>query len=406
MAFTAEQKKAHRKKKKAEEELQKQAQKRKIMETRIPDNKLKKPLDKHKVGVPKDDCGAHQKALNCHAIPFDNSVNEVQLTFNGEGEDMSGKSVLKHKLKKGDFSVGLVHEGDWKAKSCIAGKGQRKMSLKSEEHCSFLLTVKEALHPLVDSTLGPLMEDTMRVSVLRGASTLAHTDSCKGNADNWLCIPQEPGVEPGHLSHDVFPIFKHSVVTIDGKFCVPHSCSFASGECKCIGENPDLPGKPIYFSFQHDITDQMQPCGNLGCGVVGWKVNGSIQIVDDCEEACLCNTTPLIFEEVTWKELLADAGKNRVFEKPRKRIRSMAKTDTWMSFHASKCRHWWCGNPMTLRIHVFFRTIQQCTPTSIVCKKGSNKINYIDATDKNNWKIFKKTRKGSPRKWHPVNNCN
>ena len=92
MPFTAEEKKAHRKKKKAEEELQKQVQKRKTMETRIPDNKLKKPLDKDKVGAPMDDCGAHQKALNCHAIPFDNSVNEVQLTFNGEGEDISGPS--------------------------------------------------------------------------------------------------------------------------------------------------------------------------------------------------------------------------------------------------------------------------------------------------------------------------
>ena len=133
MPFTAEEKKAHRKKKKAEEELKKQAQKKRIMETRIQDNKLKKPLDKHKVGIPRDDHGAHQKALNYHAIPMDNSVNEVQLTFNGEGEDMSGKSIMKYKLKKGDFSVGCVYEGDWKAKSCIAGKGQRTMSLESVE---------------------------------------------------------------------------------------------------------------------------------------------------------------------------------------------------------------------------------------------------------------------------------
>ena len=132
MPFTAEQKKAHRQKKKLEEEKLKEEQKKRIMLTRVPENKHKKPLKKHKVGNPSDDYGGHQKALNYHAIPMDKSLKEVQLTFKGGVDDMPA-NMRKYKLKQGDCTVGFVYEGDWKAKSCTAGKGQRTMSQESEK---------------------------------------------------------------------------------------------------------------------------------------------------------------------------------------------------------------------------------------------------------------------------------
>ena len=48
---------------------------------------------------------------------------------------------------------------------------------------------------------------------------------------------------------------------------------------------------------------------------------------------------------------------------------------------------------MTLRVHVFFRTLRQATPTSNVNRNGKYKINYVDASDPHNWKVFQKVGK-------------
>ena len=178
-------------------------------------------MPKAKVGKASDDHGGHQKALNFCAVPWEDNCNEIQLSLGGSSEEMAGIAICPT-MKKGDCTIGMVHEGDWKAKSSIAGNGQRKMCLKSEKHCPFLCTTKEILLPKLESTLAHLTDDAMRVNLLRGATTLPHNDSHKGNSNNWFCTPKEPRVEPGHLVCDTFPKFKHSVVKTDGKLCTPH----------------------------------------------------------------------------------------------------------------------------------------------------------------------------------------
>ena len=52
------------------------------------------------------------------------------------------------KQKTGQLAIGLVCEGDWKAKSEMAGKGKRVRCLDSEKKNDFLKAVKRAIHPL------------------------------------------------------------------------------------------------------------------------------------------------------------------------------------------------------------------------------------------------------------------
>ena len=97
----------------------------------------------------------------------------------------------------------------------------------------------------------------------------------------------------------------------------------------------------------------------------------------------------------TWKQVIGFAEMDRVYKKPRRRQFYLDKTNTWIEFEATMYRHWWVGDPMTLRIHAFFRTIRQATTSSNVIRRG-NRINYIDAVDFNNWKIHVKGQ------WEPT----
>ena len=263
----------------------------------------------------------------------------------------------------------------------MAGNGERTRCLKSEEHIEFLWQVKAMLLPLVDDSLKCWIDDSLRVNYIRGASTLSHTDSYKGNTTNFMFIAKEEGVEPGWLCYETWPVFKTSVVKLFGRLFVPHSYSEACNECKCIGLAPNGKG-PMYYVFPASVTDLMEPHGKLDYGVVGWTVNGYIQLVPEYEGVCLC-TAPLNFYGLKWDQLMENASekKNRVYKKPHIRTVRLDKVNQWMEFRAYSFRYWWVGNPMTLRCHAFFRIFRQNPTSSNVNRKGQCKINYVDATD-------------------------
>ena len=370
-----------------------------MLQTRPSDKTLKSPYKKEDVGKATVDYGGHQKALH---FLMPKEASEYRLTMNSDPPEAMSSGNVEHTLtntksttKVGSLSIGLVYEGDWKASSYMAGNGKRKMCQKSEEHLDFLNTIKEMLSGEVHPSLKILMDDTLRVNCLRGARTKPHTDSYKGNAPNFMFIAPENSVEdPGYLCYDVFPVFKHSVVKLFGQYFVPHSYSEASKECKCIGPNPLDPSKPIYYIFPNGIIDHMQPYGNLTFGIVGWKASGLLQIVEKYEDACLYKKSQ--FNEYTWAQVIEFAGKDLVHEKPRKRIVKLSEVGVWHKFEATMYRHWWCGNPMTLRFHAFFRTLRQSTPTANIYRKGK-KINYVDASAPDKWYMHQS------EKWQDIN---
>ena len=362
------------------------AQKRKSDAARLqavapPNKALKAPPQPKNVGVNTIDYGGHYKALN---FPLQKGCfTEVRLCYqqpknhsNYPSTEAMNDEITEVVLKKmGDLSIGLCYEGDWKAKSRIAGNGKRLFCLDSEKWMSFLKEIEREISPILHPTLRIVIDETMRVNVLCGAVTLAHTDSFRGNTPNLLYIVWEKGIDPGWLVYDLFPRFKVSVVTIDGNYYVPHSYSQASDELRCVGENPNKPGHPYYFVFPSSFIDKCQPVGDLPYGIVGWKANGDIQVVPEFEEVCVYKS-PLIFQTYKWDRIIADAKQNPS-QKPRKRLVALNKTNTWMSFKAYVYRHWWVGNNMVTRYHVFFRSVRQ-TPTSSNIIRNGERVNYID----------------------------
>lgn len=248
MPWSAKRKREERAKKRAIANVKKKREGSKLV-SHTPPLKALRTYQKKDLGG-KMDYGGHHKALN---FPLDNQYTEVRLSFM-ETEEMSPTQSKKDHLmlRVGDLALGLAYDGDWKAKSTIAGNGERTLCKKSEKYLPFLLQVKKMVSPLVDSQQVELIDDTLRCNVLCGARTKGHTDSYRGNTPNLLFIVDNPGAAPGWLCYDTFPVFKASIVKIDGGFYIPHSYSEASQECRCIGEDPKRPGFP-FFLFSHMI---------------------------------------------------------------------------------------------------------------------------------------------------------
>ena len=374
MPWTKEQKRAHRASQRAAAANKRKADVAALAAVAPPNSALKKPPAPKDIGNNLKDYGGHYKGLN---FPLEKGTfSEVRISKDSFLEPMHGSGSDGFVLKKmGDLCIGLCYDGDWKAKSRLAGKGKRKYCLDSEKWLDFLFEVKRQLHPLLHSTLQPLIDETMRLTVLCGAMTLGHTDSFRGNTPNALYICWTAGEPLGWLTYDLFPRFKASVVIIDGKFYIPHSFSEASDELRCIGENPKKPGFPIYYLFPSSYLDKCLPYGDLPYCVVGWLVSGEIQVVHDYGETAMYQK-PLTFQTYTWEYILRDAKDNRA-TKPRNRLVKLNKVNEWMLFDAYRYRHWWSGNNMITRYHAFFRSIRQTPTSSNIIRKG-DRMNFIN----------------------------
>ena len=403
MAFTAEHKRELRKKKKEAEQAKKYEQGTEMLEMAPPLKLLKAPYKKKDLGKANVDYGGHQKALNFPEMH--EGVQQVLLSLDAQQwlkEDcpcqLQSAAPQSSENRIGSLTIGLVYESGFKEKSRYAGRGKRKMCEVSEQYLLFLQKVREMLMPMLHPTLQIVVDETMRVNILCGAKTLAHTDSFRGNTPNGLYIVQQQGLVPGYLCYDPFPKFKYSLVKLRGKLYIPHSFSEASNECRCIGEHPYQPNKPYYYVFPASVIDSMEPHGEFDLGVVGWTADGRLQYVPSYEEVCVY-TAPMTFHTMTWNEAVAKA--KPVSKKPWKRVVVLKKLNTWMLFKAYMYRHWWVGNHMTLRYHVFFRSIREVPTSSNVNRKGQ-KINYVDARDLSCWKIHDRLT----LKWSPIGAAN
>lgn len=171
MPWSKERKREERlkKKRKVLEEALKMGQK--LEKEAPPAKSLRTPHTQDNVGKNTVDYGGHHLALNFPTTV--GSANEIQLSLQGECSSMNSSTSLETIVQKiGDLSIGLVCDGDWKAKSKLAGKGQRKMCEASEKFLQFLLSVKAMLTPMVEPSLAGVVDETLRVNCLQGARTL------------------------------------------------------------------------------------------------------------------------------------------------------------------------------------------------------------------------------------------
>jgi len=124
-------------KKQREEEAQKELDETMLAEAPKTAAVLKPPMPV-KARKKGGDCGNPQATLN-----FQLPEHVSSIAFDGTGEEPEGDE----KQKIGQLAIGLVYEGDWKAKSKMAGKGQRVRCLDSEKNIDFLKAVKRPFIP-------------------------------------------------------------------------------------------------------------------------------------------------------------------------------------------------------------------------------------------------------------------
>jgi hypothetical protein len=338
-----------------------------------------------------------------------NWEREIKLGVNGDDDDHEDHDPHKDALKIGDMTIGLAYETDNKKNARTCGQGVRKLCRDSERHIAFLRKIEEQLKYKVHRTLRWLMDDTLRCNIIRGARTIDHTDTFKGNHYNWLYIDSTSvaeGESPGCLVYDLFPRFRYSVIKLDGKYYIPKHYSGAADEVVLIGENPKKPGYPIYHIFPKNAIDRMEPVGDLPFGVVGWKANGDIQVIPEWEDVCLYESP---FNPLTYKwDVVIQFALERPATKPKKRYILLNEMDKWQRFKAYMYRHWWIGNHLTTRFHVYFRSIRCATTSANVIRNGKGKPNFIShklvvKPKSQNKKVGTKSQKSTPKRRSPRN---
>jgi hypothetical protein len=220
--------------------------------TTVPLQALIKP-NKKKLHVTTGDYGGHELGLN---YPY----SEIQNGNIGE-------------IRVGGISIGLMYEGDFKAKN------GRIRCLKSDKLLHYLESVASCLRLIVPPELLEFLR-TLRVNVLRGAATLSHTDSFKGVTKNYLLIQDDGlcGGKRGGLVVDLFPLFRCSIVTYEGNFYIPMKISQATNTLTMIGFG-DRASEPLgketssatWYQFDYSVAQKLAAYGNLPFAVIGVK---------------------------------------------------------------------------------------------------------------------------------------
>jgi hypothetical protein len=225
----------------------------------VPLKFLLKP-DQKKLHVTTGDYGGHELGLN---YPY----SEIKNGNIGE-------------IRVGGISIGLMYEGDFKAKN------GRIRCLKSDKLLHYLESVASCLLLIVPPELPEFLR-TLRVNVLRGAATLSHTDSFKGVTKNYLLIQDDGlcGGKRGALVLDLFPLFRCSIVTYEGSFFIPMKISQASNTFTMIGfgDRNKAPSaketsSATWYLFDFSVAKKVQAFGNLPFAVIGLK-KGHLQVI-------------------------------------------------------------------------------------------------------------------------------
>jgi hypothetical protein len=227
--------------------------------TIVPLKFLRKP-DQKKLHVTTGDYGGHELDLN---YPY----SEIKNGNIGE-------------IRVGGISIGLMYEGDFEAKN------GRIRCLESDKLLHYLESVASCLLLIVRPELPEFLR-TLRVTVLRGAATLSHTDSFRGVTKNYLLIQDDGlcGWKRGALVLDLFPLFRCSVVMYEDSFFIPMKISQASNTLTMIGfgdraiaPSTKETSSATWYQFDFSVAKKLEAYGDLPFAVIGVK-KGCLEVI-------------------------------------------------------------------------------------------------------------------------------
>jgi hypothetical protein len=231
----------------------------------------------------------------------------------------------------------------------------------------YLLAIEKALTILCDTK--KLNMETLRVTSICGANTLAHTDSCRGVTPNWLMFHGEGG----ELTVKIFPSFRCSVVNLRGKLYIPAGYSSSSG-LRMYGLDKN---KAYKYEFPPSDLQSLIPFGDLPYAVIGLK-KGKMQIINLNNFSTIPSSKDL--KLVTFLEAVDACSQNPKDKFVRtERTKKLREPHKFHQFHAWKHIHYYTGSPHVPRTHAHLRPLRT-DPTGSYYKR-KNTPNFFTITE-------------------------
>ena len=253
---------------------------------------------------------------------------------------------------EGKVTLGLVYENDQKIKAYGP-----KRCIKSEVYSVLLEHIQS---DLLYST--KIQHDTshLRCQFIKGARTMQHTDSFRGNMESYL-MPLGTGFT---LFVRLWPNFKCSVIEIDGFYCIPF---LFDSDGFCVLNFEVYSGSSNFRKIMLPRSDlqKAKPIGDLPFVVVGPKGTG-LQIAPMKYKI---ETSPKNYAVISMQEAKEKMIPNSTI--PHRTLKVITKQFEWGSFIAWRNIHWANGNFSCPCLSIFFRPLCE-NPT------GANMANVID----------------------------
>jgi hypothetical protein len=198
-----------------------------------------------------------------------------------------------------------------------------------------------------------------------GNKSKAHIDSCRGCSPNGVMTHGEGGM----LMLKRYVEFKSSVVFYKGKHCpegdyfIPFNLNAAGDELMMIGRDPRDEDKVVWYLANSEVVNQLLPVGRIKHVALGIR-NGMVLTVPFSDlsytpEGYRSNKS---LEEMEFGKLVKQSERrNFAYSEEYLREEKMkvyalgTVPHKWYWFYGWKHMHWYEGNEMVPRTHIFMR---------------------------------------------------
>ena len=302
----------------------------------------------------------------------------------------------RHQKKK---HVGEKVFGEYENAHSVATKqsitGLTKETENDSRNLSFCKTVVQSMCALhLPHPIG-----FIRINPIRGAMTTPHTDNMRGPTVNLVNFHSESSdTVDARMMVKTWPEFRTSVVSFGGDLCIPFQHTEVEDELILTGPGKsteshlpqDCVGKKIksaargwatYFKFPAKVLGCLKPFGRLNFAVLG-TCQGKLQTIpflNALDSAGTSFASPKAATKISFEDAIMCASVNR--HQPEcsniKALEIGNKANVWHQFYGWRFIHWFEGDPMVPRTHVFFRFVRENNSGGSLTE-AEGKKNYVN----------------------------
>ncbi len=207
-----------------------------------------------------------------------------------------------------------------------------------------------------------------------------HTQSDNGCSKCWKAFR----TSVVSLGVDLFIPFKFSEVEDQLVMIGPGKGSISHLSKHSFGKRKKPCGSATFFEFPSHVLDDLKPFGHLNVAVLGLK-KGRLQTIpflNAMDFAGLTFSSPNSATMMDWTCAVTQAMSNRQSEtimlEPPRQIGNVS--NTWHRFFGWRFIHWFDGDPLAERTHVFFRFVKE-TNSGGCLATGRGKPNHVSMKD-------------------------